>query len=213
MKKVTEQSVLAMTISLGDKMGKIIKQKEQVIKELFEVIEKLQLNRMPTRSEVSDYFGNESLTNIISKRYTWGGLARELNLQSKESETNFGKIHEEKAKKHLIGLGYRVDSMPQNFPYDLLVNDCLKIDVKVSKLYKGKKDNFYSCNLGKMFTTCDIYIVYLISEKEEMVAIIPSKFVSKNTQISIGEFTSKYHKFLNKWEYIDQYLNFLEGVE
>ena len=194
-------------------MGKIIKQKEQVIEELFEVINSLELKRMPTRSEVRDYYGNDSLTNIISKRYTWSGMANELGLESKESETNFGKKHETKAKEHLIGIGYTVDSMPQNFPYDLLVNDCLKIDVKVSKLYKGEKGNFYSCNLEKQFTTCDIYIVYLISEEQENILIIPSKFVSKNTQISIGENKSKYDVFLNRWDFIEKYIDFFKGVE
>lgn len=86
----------------------------------------------------------------------WYDLADQLGLPIKESETYFGKRQETVAQEQLITMGYEVRRMPQNFPYDLLVNDCLKVDVKASQLYRGPHGNFYTFNTEKPFCTCDI---------------------------------------------------------
>lgn len=104
--------------------------------------------------------------------------------------------------------------MPQNYPYDLLVNDSVKIDVKASKLYHGKGGNFYSFNLEKPYCTCDLYVLRLINDDgiEEDTLVIPSAHVATNTQISVGESKSKYKKYSNRWDYISQYCGFVESV-
>lgn len=187
--------------------------KDKIKSELLYMIEKSGLKRMPTSKEVSSFYGNYKLSNAISKRKMWVSLAKELGLEIKDSETAFGKSYEAIAMEQLICKGFEVDKMPQNFPYDLLINNSVKIDVKVSKLYKGTSGNFYSFNLEKPFTTCDIYILYL--ENTNMIKdilIIPSKFVARNTQISIGENSSKYYRFSQKWDYINNYADFNERI-
>ena len=83
--------------------------------------------------------------------------------------------------------------MSQNFPYDLLVNDCLKVDVKSSHLYEGKEGNFYTYRTGKKFATCDVYILVALDANDEIARtyILPSSIVMNNIQISIGEHSSK----------------------
>ena len=100
--------------------------------------------------------------------------------------------------------------MLQNHPYDLLVEDSVKIDVKVSKMYKGTNGNFYSFNLERQFGTCDLYILFLVDamSRQKDVLIIPSKDVMRNTQISVGENKSKYYRYSQKWEYIDKMVDF-----
>ena len=112
-------------------------------------------------------------------------------------------------------MGYEVRRMPQNFPYDLLVNDSVKVDVKASRLYHGAGGNFYSFNLEKPFCTCDIYVLRMIDVdgSEVDTLVVPSKSVSTNTQISVGETTSKYRKYSQKWEYIADYCAFMDSVE
>ena len=188
---------------------------DELIKEkIMEVVGAQELNRMPSRRECIEHFHNESLVNAVSKRKGWYALAQELGLPIKECETTFGKKHEQSAQERLISLGYEVRRMSQNFPYDLLVNDCVKIDVKASRLYRGANGNFYTFNLEKPYCTCDIYVLYLVDDCGNIgnALIVPSKFVPTNTQISVGETNSKYYKFSEKWEYVFEYCKFFEDV-
>lgn len=188
---------------------------DDLIKEkVLEVKNALGLDRMPSRKECSAYFHNEALSNAITRRYTWYELAGKLGLKVKESETYFGKNQESLACERLTALGYSVRRMSQNFPYDLLVNDCVKIDVKASHLYHGKFGNFYSFNLEKPFATCDIYLLFTLDESnaETGTFIVPSKFVIANNQISMGEKSSRYHRFRDRWDYINAASEFWESV-
>ena len=189
---------------------------DEIIKnKILEVVKFYNLDRMPPRSEVEVYFGDYSLSNAISRRKGgWYNLAKELEFPIKECETTFGKSHEQIVMENLISQGYEVRRMSQNFPYDLLVNDCVKVDVKASRLYRGKGGNFYSFNLEKPFCTCDIYILRLISEEgiEKDTLVIPSSHVSTNTQISVGETKSKYQKYSKRWDYVEMYFEFMDSV-
>jgi len=170
---------------------------------------------MPSRVELVEYYGDNKLTNAI-KRYPGGyyAIASELGLEMKESDTNYGKLQERIAIETLTSMGYDVKHMVQNHPYDLLVNNCLKIDVKMSRLYNGNAGSFYSCNLEKPFCTCDIYIIYLLNDdfSTKDILIIPSKFIYSNTQIGIGEKTSKYYVYSNRWDFIQSYVEFFESI-
>ncbi len=180
---------------------------------ILEVVKNYELDRMPSRSEVQKYFNDTRLGNAISKRMGWYELAGEMNLKIKESDTYFGKRHEQIVMEKLICLGYEIERMVQNFPYDLLVNNAIKVDVKASRLYRGNQGNFYSFNIEKPFATCDILILVTLDDTSEIqnYYVVPSVFVCKNKQISIGEKTSKYSKFIDCWNYLEQYDNFLNN--
>ncbi len=188
---------------------------DDLIKEkIMEVVTKTEIGRMPSRNEIRDYFHNDQLTNAINKRKGYASYAAELGLKIKESDTYFGKRQERVALEELVSMGHEVRQMPQNFPYDLLINDCVKVDVKAARLYTGPGGSFYSFNLEKPFCTCDIYILYLLNDDNTTkdVLIVPSKFVATNTQIGVGVGRSKYHKYSQRWDYIEQYSDFLEKV-
>jgi hypothetical protein len=180
-----------------------------------EVMGALEIKRMPSRKECEQHFRNTSLGNAVSRRKGgWYALAEEMGLPIKDSETYVGKRHEWLVSEMLRERGFEVEQMSQNFPYDLLVNDYIKVDVKASRLYRGKLGNFYSFNLEKRCATCDIYVLLALTDENEIkrVFIVPSKYVMKNTQISIGEITSKYRRFEDKWKYFIQMSEFLEYV-
>lgn len=187
---------------------------EKIKNQISFMVKEKDMNRMPSRSEVDTFFGDYKLSNAISKRKLWAPLAKELNLPLKNSETAFGKTYEAKAMEELIVKGYEVRKMSQNFPYDLLVNDAVKIDVKASKLYCGSAGNFYSFNLEKQYSTCDCYILYLVGSQNETkdILIVPSPVVATNTQISVGEKKSKYHSYSKRWDYIDKYCKLADEV-
>lgn len=178
---------------------------EDTIKaKVLEVVSGLELNRMPSRNECNMYYQNSCLSNAITKRVGWYKLAKELGLPVKDSETQTGKNAELVAAEMLVSKGFSVEQMPQNFPYDLLVDGCVKVDVKASKLYKGKTGDFFCYGLAKPFATCDAYVLITLDDdgNAETFMIVPSKFVVKNKQISVGRDKSKYHDFIDRWDYI-----------
>lgn len=187
---------------------------DDLIKEqILEVKQALELDRMPSRQECSTYYQNGSLASIISRK-GWYKLAAELGLPIKSSETQLGKTFELEATAMLQSKGFDVKRMSQNYPYDLLVNDCIKVDVKASRLYKGKTGDFYSFGLAKPFATCDVYILITLNDacKADRFMVVPSKFVHTNKQISVGAVNSKYHKFTDRWDYIKTISDFWQKV-
>lgn len=194
--------------------SKGIRWDDALIKEkILEVKNALGLDRMPSRRECKEYFHDNALINAVSKRKKWYALADELGLRIKNSETYFGKSQETVATELLISMGFSVRRMSNNFPYDLLIDDCVKVDVKASHLYHGPNGDFYTFNLEKPYATCDIYVLFAIPDSgENLVFIVPSKFVIAQNQISMGVLRSKYHKFQDRWDYISAASDFWMAV-
>ena len=187
---------------------------ELIREKVQEVIDALELDRMPSQKECKNYFKNESLSNAVAKRMGWYALAEEMGLPVKNSDTYFGKKQEASVEEMLKTKGFEVRRMSQNFPYDLLVDDCVKIDVKAAHLYEGPNGSFYTFNLEKPYATCDIYILCTLSKENEIqkIYIVPSKFVVSNTQISVGVEKSKYDRFIDDWDYISKLSEYWSNV-
>ena len=181
---------------------------ELIREKILQVKEGLELERMPSMAECEKYLNGSGVTNAASRRVGgWYKLAEELGLPIKKSCTGLGKRYESRAEDLLREFGFSVDRMPQNFPYDMLVDRRVKVDVKVSRLYKGRTGNFYSFNTEKSFATCDVYILFAINDGEERIFIVPSVDVIDNKQISIGAINSKYHRYENRWDIISRMSN------
>ncbi len=121
---------------------------------------------MPSRNELNRYFGNTGITNAL-RRFPGGyyEIAKILDVQMKESETQFGRSGEELAIELLESHGFEVQRMSTRYAYDLYVNGSVKVDVKTARLSKTSGTAFYySFNLEKRFPTCDIY--FLIAKSE-----------------------------------------------
>lgn len=184
-----------------------------IISGIQEVIDELELDRMPSFKEIKTYYQNCALTNAISKNEGIYYYANLMGYEIKDSETAFGKRAETEVSEMLIADGYDVTKMSQNFPYDLLVNNAVKIDVKASKLYHTDTAAFYTFNLEKPYCTCDLYVFKTVSDDEVCrFYIIPSCHIFNKTQISIGEHKSIYYKYENRWDYIEQYSSFMSEV-
>lgn len=160
------------------------------------------LTRMPSRSELNEYYGNAKLTNAI-KRFPGGyyKVAELLKIEMKESETQFGKYGEGLATKLLEEHGFTVERMSTRYAYDLYVNGSVKVDVKTARLSKTNGSAFYySFNLEKRFPTCDIYFLIAKNEDGENIYIVPASI--NQTQIGIGEKKTKYSKYQDRYDII-----------
>lgn len=180
---------------------------EMIKREVLSVVKALNLDRMPTRKEAELVVGDSSLTNKISKTGGFKMWSEKLGLELKESETKFGNEYEFVVKEILEELGYGVEKMTTKHPYDLLVNDNIKIDVKTSRFYENKDGaRYHSFNLDKKHHNCDIFICICLDCDEEIkkCLIIPSKYLMGRKQLSVG-INSIYDRFDKEFKYIDMY--------
>ncbi len=188
---------------------------DTVKQEVLSIMNTLNISRLPTKSECERVTGDSALTNAITRRFGWYKLAKIMGLDIKECETTVGKEFENVAKTILIDKGFSVERMTQNHSFDLLVNDSVKIDVKVSHLYKGTTGEYYTFNLGSNNHSCDFFMLMELENNNEVkrIMIVPAVVVMKINQISVGVTRSKYHIFTNRYDYISNLSNYWSEIE
>lgn len=186
---------------------------EDIRNEVLAVMNTLGLSRLPTKKECDLATGNMALSNVVSKRCGWYNLAKELGLEIKQSETTTGKFGESIAANLLSEKGFLVQRMSQNHPFDLLINGIAKIDVKTSRLYRGRNGDFYAFNLGKKYHSCDFFLLLELDDNDNPLKsmIVPARDVMEINQISCGVTNSIYDKYIDCFFYIDELLDFWKG--
>jgi hypothetical protein len=181
---------------------------ELIKSELEKCISVLQIKRMPTADELRQ-IGRNDLHCKISRTKKYSGWANELGLDLKHCETRTGNKYEliVKGKIERISNHLRVEKMSTKHPYDLLVNGCVKVDVKVGKAHHHFEARAHTFALNKKYATCDIYICVALDEleKTESVFIIPAAHVPLVT-LNIGK-VSKYNKYKDNWNFIFNFVN------
>ena len=186
---------------------------EWIIKEIGKVQQVLNIKHMPSRSECKAVTKSTSLINLIVRTGGFRFWANRLGLQIKISETEIGYAYEVETQKQLKKMGYKAELTPVRFPYDILVDDVTKIDVKASNLYhcpNGK--SWYTFNLEAIFPKSDFLVAYCLdNDMIKKTYIIPSHIMVGKRQLSLGKKT-KYDKFLNKWELIEEHTNTIKRL-
>lgn len=189
---------------------------EKICESIRKVAIELGLERIPTYAEMRSYYGNDRLTNAISKA---GGISKfqsAVNLPVKESETAFGNSCENLCAAQIEDIvGLKAVRMNAKYPYDILANGTVKIDVKSGHLYETpNKQRFYTFNLEKRDQTCDVFVCYCMSRTNiiQKTYIIPSCALSGKTQLSVGENKSAYDVYLDCWDIIQQYDSFMQST-
>jgi hypothetical protein len=182
---------------------------EQQIKN---VMGELQIDRMPTRSEIFSVRFNDPLHNGIVRHGGYDYWAKKLGLLIKNSESKTGWKQEEVAIKLLENKGYSVKAMSHRCPFDIMINDSVKIDVKASKPWVLKGIRQHTFGINKKNPTCDIYMVFALDDfgGTERLFIIPS-IELKLVTMCIGQ-KSKYNKFIDRWDFIDKYDSFYKTI-
>lgn len=178
-----------------------------------DVMRKAQINCFPTHSLIKEVTGSYALSNAIRRHGGTRYWAEKLNLEIKSCESKFGEEYELDCQRRLKNYGYRCEKMPVRYPYDLLVENSIKVDVKCGNLYQGKHGTFYTFNLEKAKPTCDLFVCYCLENDEiKKVYVIPSSVLSGTTQLSIGRHISKYDPYIDKWNYFQKYADFYQSM-
>jgi hypothetical protein len=184
---------------------------EMVIEAIMRVVNGLGLSTFPTHSEMNSFYGNHGLTVKVSKSGGTKFWAEKLNLPIKQCESETGNDYELLAIqliKEYIGLNSR-QTKPR-YPYDIVVDENIKIDVKVSYPFKNNCNAWANTfNLEKKDPTCDIFILFCLNRESELskTLIIPSCVVAGQTQIGVGK-ESKYNIYIDNWKLIKKYDDF-----
>ena len=179
-----------------------------------EIMVKNKLSTMPSTPTMSDFYKSHGLANAISKRGGFRYWANKLNIEMGKSCTNLGQKYESVLEEFLITkLDCECVQMTSQFPYDLLVNGCIKIDVKCGFKVGTNKD-YYSFNLEKKNTTCDLFVCYCLNDDESILKtyVIPSIVMQGKSQLSVGINSSRYDKYLDKWDNLYKYNNFYKSI-
>lgn len=175
-------------------------------------MEKLNIRHMPTRSELISV-NLQSLHNHISRGKGYRKIAEELELEIKDSETKLGQDYELVAASILKDKGFKVEEMTTKHPFDLLVNDTVKIDVKVARTQRSRNESsLHTFGINKRHGTCDIYMVIALDSKDniEKCLIIPSHHL-KVVTLCIGK-NSRYDIYNNQFKYIKKYSEFYKSI-
>lgn len=187
---------------------------KKIKQSIFNVMKTAKIETFPTHSLMKEVTGNEALSNAISKHGGSKYWAEKLGIEIKKCESKFGYEFECECIVYLTTLGYECELTKARYPYDILANNNIKIDVKSGHLYHGEQGNFYTFNLEKEKPTCDIFVCYCIEDNEiKKVYVIPSCVVSGKTQLSIGVKHSKYDRYIDNWTIFKKYKIFYESLE
>jgi len=171
-------------------------------------------------SGIKKVYNNSSIANKICKNGGFRYWTNKLNLTSKECKGLIGNEYEFIAKTLLESKGYKVDKMAVKCHFDLLVNNNIKIDVKMANtnIKKGHNTDIYYKSyvfrLKKIYSSCDIYMAFAVDKEmnNNKIYIIPSTVLRIKTLEIPYNSDSKYNIFKDRWDIIDKYNDFYNKI-
>ena len=189
---------------------------EKIVEALRFMIDKCGMDTMPTHSEIREFFGDSALVCAMSKRNGTKHYAKLLGMEIKECESKFGDQLEDYCVLQIQEkLGLDVEKTKPRYPYDILVNRNVKVDVKASRLFNNYGNaKYYTFNLEKKEQTCDIFVFYCINQNNEIekTLVIPSTVLSGKNQLAVGK-SSMYDKYIDQWRFISDYNKFMAELQ
>lgn len=187
---------------------------EDTKKDILRIVDTLGLDHFPTHSEMIGFYGNRSLTNRVSKSGGTRHWAKELNLPIKNCESELGNDYELFAIKEVAEHTRLISTQTKpRFPYDLLVDECVKIDVKVSYQFQNNCNAWANTfNLEKKDPTCDIFILYCLDMNGDIdkTLVITAVALIGQSQVGVGR-ESKWDKYRDCWRYIVEFDVFMNS--
>lgn len=189
---------------------------EDIAEAILKIVQTYSMNTFPTHSEMELFYGNKALSNRVSKTGGTRYWAKKLNLPIKKCESEFGNDFELKAINDIYEETAltAVQTKPR-YPYDLLVNGCIKVDVKVSKQIFTNCHTWQNMfNLEKKEPTCDIFMLYCLDGNGGFIKklIVPSCVLAGQTQVGVGA-NSKWDKYEENWNLFWDYYEFYRKLK
>lgn len=183
---------------------------ETIAAKVADIANKFAPARMPSNSEVIALTGGYALANAIQKNGGYEHWANKLGLEQKYSETKVGIEYERKVAEMLRKSGHNVQETTVKHPYDLLVDGCVKVDVKVANTSLIRDSKVHAYRIAKKQQTCDFYICCEVDTGG--VYVVPSNMATGQTQIEMGLNSQKYSHYKDAFYLIDDAVNFYKSL-
>lgn len=180
--------------------GGIIWTDELIGSEITELADQFNPPRMPTKSEMVEMRGDYALSCAVSKHGGFTYWANRLGLEQKHSDTLLGVEGEKTIANILETKGFDVKLTSVKHPYDLLINGCVKVDVKTAKVSSVRGYPIHSYRLAKRDHTCDFYIFYEYDTLK--VYVVPAYKCQGQVQVGMGIGSKVYQKYLGAFDLI-----------
>lgn len=151
------------------------------------------LGHFPTNSELLG-MQRSDLSNEIVRRGGFIHCAQMLNIPRLHSDSDTGWEGERAAATRLSELGFEVTaSEGVRCPFDLLIENVLRVDVKATRLMRYDNSTGWFYRLGKQ-PQADLILLWQLDQKNYYA--LPW-YVCPTTNITISRGGGKYLRFLN----------------
>ena len=188
---------------------------EMIENAIFNIVSTLGINHFPTHSEMMKVTGSNALSCKVSKSGGTRYWAKRLNLPIKQCESETGNDFELRAIEDIKeNTGFESYQTKPRYPYDLVTNQNIRVDVKVSFPFTSKDGvTANTFNLEKSEPTCDIFVLYCLRSNGEVAKtlIIPACILKGKTQVGVG-LLSKWDWYDGKWNYFNDFAKFNENI-
>lgn len=139
--------------------------------------------------------GRNDLATQISQRGGYVAWSSRLGFNRKDSESDKGWAGEKDCLSILRKLGFKADPTNQlRAPYDILVNDCVRIDVKSANYAEYGVCRGWFYRNGK-HTSADVLMLFQVDTRD--IYYLPW-YLCPTTNITIARDGGKYKAFKNK---------------
>ena len=192
--------------------------KDNIEKALRYMVEQTGQKTLPTYAETKKFYGNYKLSNAMRRnggpRY-WG---ERMNLEFKDCDSRKGEQFEDYFVAEMLEKGFdaeRVNYDEPRFPFDVLINGCVKVDVKVARVFGSDKQGYYSFNLEHKKHSCDFFVCYCLDSSGENIVktyIIPASVMDGKSQLGVGLSQSKYDAYIGRYDLIGQTCEFYDSL-
>ena len=191
-----------MTVKYTDK---------DICNKIREIMDSLGLDRFPTYHEMQNYTGSTAFVQLVARR---GGSKYFSDMMSVEWKnaytfgTDFEAVAVEDIKTHT---GMDVVFTQNQYPYDAVVGNGIKVDVKVAK---PDTNGFHQFALHRKEPTCGLYMFYKLAEDGTILCrfIIPACVLRGQQKVTVGE-NSKWDVYKDRWDYFEQYAEFYDSLK
>lgn len=184
-------------LGLSTKTRRVKWTEELVESELRELTKSI--NRMPTNSELSEW-GRSDLSNQIVKKGGFFYWAERLGVDRVKSDSDTGWAGEDALESILKDKGFGVEQTALRAPYDLKVNEVVRVDVKTAKFaeYGACRGWFY--RVGKE-AQADVIALYQLDTGD--VYFLPWHHCPKSN-VTISRSGGKYRNYKNRYDIIEK---------
>lgn len=116
------------------------------------------------------------------------------------------------AKELIENMDYMTEQMSCKYPFDLLVNDKIRIDVKAAKAYISRGSRCHTVGINKRYAACDLYLIFALDKDEniERTFVIPGCDL-RVTSMNFGK-NSIYNIYLDRWDLLKKYDDFYNNL-